>query len=173
MKVLLFGYGNMGQAVEKTAMSGGDEIVGKISKKNCLKEELLSLADVCIDFSSKDCVIKHLELASELNKPIVIGTTGWESHLPQAKLLVEKNKGAALFAPNFSIGVAKFIALLKRAKNILNNYELAGVEYHHAHKKDAPSGTAKKISHDLQMKNDFSSVRCGTIVGNGAGKASE
>ncbi|MCH9627827.1 MAG: 4-hydroxy-tetrahydrodipicolinate reductase [Chlamydiales bacterium] len=122
-------------------------------------------ADVCIDFSSASGVVEHIREACEASVPIVIGTTGWETDIPVVQTLVEKSGIAALYAPNFSLGVALFRKLLKEARAQLTDYEIAGIEWHHQQKKDAPSGTACAIAKELDMPTPFSSVRCGSVVG--------
>jgi 4-hydroxy-tetrahydrodipicolinate reductase len=78
---------------------------------------------------------------------------------------VEESQMAALAAPNFSLGVACFTKLLGQARALFKNYEIAGVEYHHSEKKDAPSGTAKMIARSLGMASPFASVRVGRNPG--------
>jgi 4-hydroxy-tetrahydrodipicolinate reductase len=121
-------------------------------------------ADAYIDFSVADAVLRHVEEACLKRKPIVIGTTGWEKDMQAARQLVEKNKSAALYASNFSLGIAHFRALLKEARHLLAGFEAAGFEIHHNQKKDAPSGTAKSIACDLETP-PFSSLRLGSIIG--------
>lgn len=153
MKIALLGKGKMGKMVEKLAHERGDSIV-------TTKE-----ADVLIDFSHAKCVIDHIHEANTSQKPIIIGTTGWEKNLPLAKDLIKKNNNAALYAPNFSIGVTLFVQLLKKARELFSDYEIAGVEFHHNQKLDAPSGTANYIAKTLEMTTPFTSVRCGRIPG--------
>jgi len=154
MKVLLFGYGKMGKMVAQIADTRDHQLVSSLDE-----------ADVCIDFSAGEVVLDHVRLACAAAVPIVIGTTGWESDLSIAQDLVEKSENAALYAPNFSLGVAFFRKLLKEAHHLFADYEIAGVEFHHQQKKDAPSGTAKAIAEDLEMPTPFSSVRCGSLIG--------
>lgn len=123
----------------------------------------LAKADVCIDFSVPEAVLDHVKEACAASVPIVIGTTGWDEQIDEVRALVESSRGAALYAPNFSLGVALFRQLLHMAQELLPDYACAGIETHHEQKKDAPSGTAKAISADLGI--EFSSVRCGSVIG--------
>ena len=96
--------------------------------------------------------------------------------------MIENSSIGALAAANFSLGVILFIQLLKKARSLFSDYEVAGVEYHHNQKKDAPSGTARTImealaipfassgtaqmiKETLKMNTPFASVRCGRIPG--------
>ena len=76
-----------------------------------------------------------------------------------------------MHAANFSVGVRHFFELAKLAAAL---YPPAGyapflVEEHHAEKRDAPSGTARKIARIVEEvageKPPVSSVRAGTIPG--------
>jgi len=55
-----------------------------------------------------------------------------------------------VFTPNFSIGAnVLFASLPEIAKKLGPNYDIEIVEAHHKTKKDAPSGTAKKLAQVL------------------------
>jgi 4-hydroxy-tetrahydrodipicolinate reductase len=165
MKIALFGYGKMGKAVEQLALTQGDEIVLHVSKNSPLNETSLSQCDVCIDFSSNDAVLSHIKWACRFRKPLVIGTTGWESDQMKAQNMIEESQNRAIYSPNFSLGVNIFIHLLQYTQKLYQNYTLSGVETHHSQKKDAPSGTAKAIKKALNMKEEFASVRTGSQLG--------
>src|SRR2546422_885687 len=53
---------------------------------------------------------------------------------------------AGVWTPNFSVGVNVWWAALARVAKQLPNYDVEIVEVHHAQKKDAPSGTAKRAA---------------------------
>jgi 4-hydroxy-tetrahydrodipicolinate reductase len=154
MKIGLFGHGKMGTLIEQMAVEQGDVVVSPAE------------AEVCIDFSHPDVALQHIAWSIEHEIPLVIGTTGWDHHRSDAEKMVEEGqKNGVIASPNFSLGVAIFIHLLKQASTLLSNYDVAGVEFHHAEKKDAPSGTAIAIAEILGMKNPFASVRCGRNPG--------
>jgi 4-hydroxy-tetrahydrodipicolinate reductase len=154
VKISLFGYGKMGKMVARIAEARDHQVVRSLEE-----------ADVCIDFSVAGAVIDHVKMTCAAHVPIVIGTTGWDDNLPAVQKLVTESESAALYAPNFSIGIAFFRTLLKEARQLFSEYEAAGIEFHHLKKKDAPSGTAKAIADDLDLPAPFSSVRCGSLVG--------
>src|SRR5690242_15998217 len=111
MDIALIGYGKMGQLVEQMALARGHRIVARFSRQLGIPQNRssdLTQADLVIDFSHAFDVIDHLKLCLSLNKPIVIGTTGWETQLPIAQELVQTANGSCLYAPNFSIGVYLF-----------------------------------------------------------------
>lgn len=164
MKIALIGDGKMGHAVKELAHDMGHEIIATFSRKMQLPEQFTP-PDAFIDFSNAACVMQNLEKSAKYGVPHVIGTTGWEEQLPAAKVLVEKAGSAALYAPNFSIGVLLFIRLAKEAAQLFDEYDVGGIEIHHAAKKDSPSGTAKAIERVFPNKLHFSSVRVGSCPG--------
>lgn len=177
MKIAVIGYGKMGQLVEQIASNREHQVIARFSRHLGIlqdrKQDLIQ-ADLAIDFSHASCVIQHLQLCLSLNKPLVIGTTGWEEHYANAQEMVNRAHGSCLYAPNFSIGVYLFQEILAYAANLFqsfSDYDISGVEYHHRHKTDKPSGTAKALSQVLlkympRIQNfNFSSVRCGHMPG--------
>src|SRR5690606_40835104 len=90
MKIALLGYGKMGQAIEKIAVSKGHEIVLKKSIDDTF--EGLEKADVAIDFSAPDSAGSHISECLNRGIPVVSGTTGWLQHYQEmTKLCQEKN----------------------------------------------------------------------------------
>ena len=177
MKIALLGYGKMGQLVEQFAHARGDQVIARFSRQlGSLQErkEELAQADIAIDFSHPLSVLSHLKFCLTLNKPLVIGTTGWEKEQSIAQELVEKAKGSCFYAPNFSIGIYLFQHIVAYTASLIHpfqEYDVSGIEYHHRQKVDAPSGTAKVLTHQLlkQMPRlqhfQFSIVRGGYFPG--------
>lgn len=128
-------------------------------------------ADCLIDFTSPDATLKNLESAVKFKKPIVIGTTGITDE--QKTKITECAKTIPIvFAPNMSIGVNIVFKLLKSAaEKLAGNYTAGMKEAHHVHKKDAPSGTAKKMAQILRdagvgiENEDIKSIREGEVIG--------
>ncbi|NGX60929.1 MAG: 4-hydroxy-tetrahydrodipicolinate reductase [Chlamydiae bacterium] len=165
MKVALFGYGKMGKKIEEEATEMGVEIVARIGRDG---PSSIEEADVCLDFSHGSCVEKHLLRALELQKPILIGTTGWEEELEKVRDLAQKSSLPVLYAPNCSLGIILFNQMMRKVGPLMSHfpeYEVAGVEFHHNQKVDVPSGTAKMIGQTLAIPTPFASVRCGSIPG--------
>jgi len=149
MKIALIGYGKMGKAVKE---------LSRVMGHTC-SSELVSDADVCIDFSVGGAVKKT---ALSINIPWVLGTTGWRKDeiLP----IIEERKISLLYASNFSIGMALFRKMAKLGERLFEEYEIEGVEIHHSKKKDAPSGTALKLMEEIEGLK-FTSIRKGEEVG--------
>lgn len=171
MKIALLGYGKMGTMIERMALQQGHEIVCRITS-NAPRWDDIARADICIDFSHADAVIEHLERAARYSKPVVIGTTGWDSRMEEAQAIAQHI--GVLFAPNFSLGVHLFLNIVESAAKLINRfaeYDIGGIEFHHAQKKDAPSGTALAMARRLKEHIDriddleIAAVRVGSIPG--------
>ena len=114
-----------------------------------------------IDFTVPRCSLRVLEIASKLNKRVVIGTT---SFTKKEESVIKKfsKKIPILKAGNMSLGVNLLMYLTEIASKSLNNNFLAKIyEVHHRHKKDHPSGTALMLGKgiaDGKNKNFYSLI---------------
>jgi 4-hydroxy-tetrahydrodipicolinate reductase len=107
------------------------------------------------------------------NKNMVVGTTGWHGELDRIRRLVEAQGTGFIYAANFSIGVNLFLDVARAAAAALqHDYTGQIFERHHAHKKDAPSGTAitlQRVIREAGGKKDEAleiiSFREGDVVG--------
>ncbi len=147
MKIALVGYGKMGQAIEKIALSRGHQISFKITidNKAQINEITPANTDAAIEFSMPESAVSNISTLLNNKVPVVCGTTGWLDKLPEIETLTQKNDTAFFYASNFSVGVNIFFKLNKMLANIMNNYgdyDVEMEEIHHIHKLDAPSGTA-------------------------------
>jgi 4-hydroxy-tetrahydrodipicolinate reductase len=161
MDIALIGYGKMGQEVEKVALGKGHKIVARIDPAGGVKvaKEIsaatLADAQVCIEFSHPAAVLENIKKVLNVGKPMVVGTTGWYSHLPEVRQQAASSKAGLVYAPNFSLGVNLFYLIAERAAALFNPfdaYDAALTETHHCHKVDSPSGTAKQIA-EIVLKN--------------------
>jgi len=132
----------------------------------------LGQGDVLIEFTAPDVTITHVQLAQQLGKPIVIGTTGL-SDAQRATLQTAAKSIPIVFSPNMSLGVNVLFELTQLAAERLGlSFDVEVIESHHRQKKDAPSGTAKRLIEVLaaarrQPANAIPvhAVRAGDIVG--------
>lgn len=128
-----------------------------------------SEVDCVIDFSQPAATLEHLRKCVSLKKPMVIGTTGFSEQ--EVKLIKEASKAIPIvFSPNMSIGVNTVFKVLKDLASALKGYKVKIIEAHHTHKKDAPSGTAKKLAEIIEgacgsKVSEIQSIREGEIVG--------
>ena len=104
------------------------------------------LCDVLIDFSGPDGANWCVNAALASKKALVIGSTGLDQQAVE-KIKTASTKIPILFSPNMSVG-ANFIFEIARlaAAKLKSGYDIEIIEAHHRSKKDAPSGTAKKIA---------------------------
>ncbi|MDA2929089.1 dihydrodipicolinate reductase [Acidobacteria bacterium AH-259-O06] len=178
MRVTLIGHGKMGRMVEKVARDRGHEIVHILNSQNHppgseFSGEWVKITDTLIDFSVANAVHSNVEGALRAKIPIVVGTTGWTEHLDKIRTIVEADQGACIYSSNFSMGVQVLFYLTRRAGELLSRFQDFHpfvVESHHAHKVDAPSGTAltlRRILEESYRSNiSVSSLRAGFFPGN-------
>lgn len=147
----------MGKAIAAAADSSRDfTILAAIRCGDDLTPGLRE-SEVAIDFTQADATAKTLRGCVETAKPLVLGTTG-HSH-DQLKAIEEAAaKVPIVFAPNFSVGVNALFWLAREATRLLGaDFDLEIVEMHHRLKKDAPSGTAKKLAEILSKERQLTS----------------
>lgn len=154
MKIALIGYGKMGHAIEKMAVSRGHEIVSIIDAANMadFDSEAFASADVAIEFTTPATAADNVRKASAMKKPVVCGSTGWYAALPEVEKTVTDNGGALLASSNFSIGVYVTRLVSRQLAAIMSHlpqYAPSLTETHHIHKLDYPSGTALTMAADI------------------------
>lgn len=109
----------------------------------------LAGADVIIDFSLPAATAESLLAAVTHRKPLVLGTTGHDD-AGRASIMAAAREVPLVFAANFSVGVNTLFWLTRRAAEALGpGFDLEIVEMHHRHKRDAPSGTARRLAEIL------------------------
>ena len=176
MKLALIGCGAMGQLVTSLARKGGDEIGVVFSSSNTGQtvEEFsahLKDHDAAIDFSIADAVLKNVEACARARVPLVEGTTGW-SQPDRAKQLVTEYDSALVYGANFSVGMNIFYRIVQTATDCfakIDQYTPFIEEAHHSRKRDAPSGTALRLSELMKERYQrdipIASTRAGYIPG--------
>lgn len=130
-------------------------------------KSFLNACDIVIDFSLPEACEVLLEAAIKTPKPLVIGTTGLNTH--QLNLLKQASEiMPVLYATNMSLGVALLNKLVYQASAVLEGFDIEIVEMHHKHKKDAPSGTALTLSESAAAGRglDINKVRVSGRDGN-------
>ena len=128
MKIILFGYGNMGKTIEKLALKRGHEILLKINSENAIniKPQNLLGGDVALEFTKPETAYKNVMLCFEANIPVVCGTTGWSDKLVVAEEYCRENHKSLFYASNFSLGVNLFYEiniLLAKLMNTQTQYD--------------------------------------------------
>jgi 4-hydroxy-tetrahydrodipicolinate reductase len=129
----------------------------------------LFLIDVFVDFTVPEAADIHLDYAAKYKKALVLGTTGL-SDVQLTKVEEVSRIVPVVFSPNMAVGVNVLFAMLPEiAKRLGPDYNIEIVEAHHKAKKDAPSGTAKKMGQILaeavNREIPTHAIRLGDIVG--------
>lgn len=154
-------------ALEKKATPMIGKELGKLRISS--SPDGIFLIDVFVDFTVAEASEVHLEYVAKYRKALVLGTTGFSDS--QLNKIEEISKVVPVVSsPNMAIGVNVLFAILPEiAKRLGQEYQIEIVEAHHKGKKDAPSGTAKKL-HDVlfeatKKEIPIHSLRMGDIVG--------
>lgn len=150
MNILLLGRGKTGSLVAEDARRRHHAIQVVGSKENpacaALTADKLQSIDAVIDFTTPHVVPTHIEACVRAGKNMVVGTTGWYAELDRIRKMVEEHNTGFIYGPNFSIGVNLFLDIARASATALQHGYVGQIfERHHAHKKDAPSGTAMAI----------------------------
>jgi len=107
--------------------------------------KIIDQLEVLIEFTNPEVTLEHLKIVSDAGRKMVIGTTGFSPEQEEEIKKLTQNI-ACVKAPNMSVGVNLLFSLVGEVANVLKDYDIEIVETHHNKKKDAPSGTAKKLA---------------------------
>jgi len=175
LPLAIVGHGKMGRLVEQLAPEHGFQVVARFTSANALSlsRDTIGGATTAIEFSTPAAAPENLRRLAALGVRTVSGTTGWYDHLPQIRKAVETAGSALLYGPNFSIGVNLFFQIVARAASLIARhpeYEAWGWEIHHSAKKDAPSGTLKKLAEEIHAAGysgplNLAATRAGSHTG--------
>ena len=139
--------GRMGAEVVKAVTNASDlDLVAQLDLGDSLDQLITSGAQVVVDFTTPDSVMKNLEFLIQNNIHAVVGTTGFDSARIDSlsKELSKHPKVGVLIAPNFAIGAVLMMEFAEKAARYFESAEI--VEMHHPAKVDAPSGTAARTA---------------------------
>src|SRR5205814_8439120 len=149
VRVLLLGAkGRMGQAIAAAAAKPDVSITAGLDLGDDIAKQV-DRCDVVIDFSHPNASSELARACREAKKAVVIGTTG---HSKEERASIEElaKSTPVVLSPNFSVGVNALFWLTRKAAQMLgDDFDLEITEMHHRLKKDAPSGTAKKLAEIL------------------------
>jgi 4-hydroxy-tetrahydrodipicolinate reductase len=149
-RVIITGsQGRMGKSLAACiSQHPGLQLAGQIDQGDDLAA-LIGQADVVIDFSSHSATCGIAALCATHRKAVVIGTTGHSTE-DRSRITGFAAQIPMVLSANFSTGVNTLFWLTRKAAEILGpGFDLEIVEMHHRRKKDAPSGTAKKLAEIL------------------------
>jgi 4-hydroxy-tetrahydrodipicolinate reductase len=169
----------MGGAVIAEAISKEHQIVGAVEAQNAravgrsLRElgiansetvivgsdnvsEAVRDADVYISFTTPSAEIVNVPVVANIGKRIILGTTGFTPEQNRQVVAAMTGKVPAVFSPNYSVGVNILFKLAEGLKAFPQGYDFSLSEIHHTGKKDAPSGTAKKLEQIVSQIRGYS-----------------
>lgn len=142
----------MGISPQTTKLVGPDKLLDAVKD-----------ADVYVSFATPSAEIANIPIVADIGKPIVLGTTGFTPEQNQQIIAAMSGKAPVIFTPNYSIGVNILFKLLETQpfKAFPQGYDFSINEIHHTGKKDAPSGTAKKLGEIITHVRDYTkTVTC-------------
>jgi 4-hydroxy-tetrahydrodipicolinate reductase len=142
--------GRLGRLIVAEA---GDRFAGPIGRTGSIPD-----CDVVIDVSTPDGLRGLLPRLT--GQPLVVGTTG---ALPDLRPYAAK--APVLVTANFSAGVPLLLDLVAEAARRLEGWDVEIVETHHNQKRDAPSGTAKRLAAAVGRDVPIHSLRAGDAYG--------
>jgi 4-hydroxy-tetrahydrodipicolinate reductase len=171
--------GKMGNAIIREAAAKGFDVVGAVEAAGnaCIGKSLRELgisnsetrivgpegigesarnADIYVTFTAPAAEVQNIPVVAGLGKRIVLGTTGFTEE--QNRLIRDSVQGKvpAVFSPNYSVGVNILFKLAQALKAFPPEYDFSINEIHHTGKKDAPSGTAKKLGEIIANQRGYS-----------------
>ena len=170
--------GRMGIAIINEAVGKGHQIVGAIEAPNTpaigksLRElniansdtvifssdrlsESARNADVYISFTTPAAEANNIPIVANLGKRIILGTTGFNLEQNRQIIAQMSDKVPAVSSPNYSVGVNILFKLTEALKAFPTGYDFSLSEIHHTGKKDAPSGTAKKLEQIVSATRSY------------------
>jgi 4-hydroxy-tetrahydrodipicolinate reductase len=145
LKVVIYGSnGRMGQSLVRCVSENKSlQLSGTIDAGEAL--DSIKNTDAVIDFTHAEATLPALKECVNNGKIIVIGTTGHSNDV-RSKIAEAAKTIPVIFSPNYSVGVNTLFWLTKKAAEVLGpEYDAEVIEIHHRLKKDAPSGTARRL----------------------------
>ncbi len=154
--------GRMGQATCAAVEGAGDlELAGRADPAlGVALADVLDGCDVVVDFTRPDTALENATAVLGAGRHVVVGTTGFD--LEALRAVAERSSANAFVAPNFAIGAVLMMRFAAEASRHMQGAEV--IEYHHAAKLDAPSGTAKRTAELMEGDVPIHSVRLPGIV---------
>lgn len=162
VKIALIGAnGKMGTIAKSIIESISNySLVACITRQDNLDSVLKSTRpDIAIELTNPESVFSNSATIIKNKVYPVIGTSGLTAaDIVKLTDLCKENNMGGIIAPNFSLGMALINKLTKELKQYYYGFSI--IEFHHAAKKDKPSGTARYTSQLLGIEeHNICSVR--------------
>ena len=145
---------NVGRSLRDAGVCASDVVIrGPSGIREAIRD-----ADVYLTFTTPAAEVKNLPVVASLGCRIVMGTTGFTDDQMRIVKEAVSSKVPAVFAPNFALGVNILLKIIDVLRAFPQDYHFSIVEVHHVGKKDAPSGTAKRIGELVSKVRGYSKV---------------
>lgn len=115
--------------------------------------------DVMVDFTQPSVVEANIRMALPAGVDCVIGTTGLSNDKLEELASLATDDACLFYAPNFTTGAVLMMQFAQAAAPYFPEAEV--IEFHHARKKDAPSGTATRTASMIAAARGFESTAPG------------
>ncbi len=154
-------HGASGRLGQLIAGEAGEDFAGPVTRTGAIPS-----AEVVIDVSSASGLEALLGRLS--GQPLLIGTTG---ELPWGAIETYAQSAPVAIVPNFSAGVPLLLELIQKAvAQMPEDWRVEIIESHHDQKKDAPSGTAKRMARAVEEAGGAAgipthAIRAGDTIG--------
>jgi 4-hydroxy-tetrahydrodipicolinate reductase len=154
--------GRMGRTVCAAVEAEGDlELTGQADPAlGTAVADVLEGCDVVVDFTQPGSALDNARTALAAGRHVVIGTTGFDVEALRAA--AQGASANAFVAPNFAIGAVLMMRFAAEASRHMAAAEI--IEYHHAAKLDAPSGTARRTADLMEGDVPIHSLRLPGLV---------
>ena len=170
VRIAVAGTGRMGRAVaDVVGRTPGAVLAGAASRHDDI-ESLVRDASVVIDFTLPEGTRRVVAACVAAGCPLVCGVTGLDD-AGRSALEAAAKAIPIVYDQNMSVGIAVLARALDEVAGRLGPDYVASIhETHHAHKKDAPSGTAIKLRDRIAARRGdeavtVSSERRGEVPG--------
>ncbi len=152
MKVAISGaMGRLGSAIAHGVLNANDMKLTGAYAPGHIGEQIGGLnvediiekinADIVVECTHPDVVMKNLKVWHAKGMNVVIGTSGFtEDRIQELRSFWGENDSGCLIVPNFSIGAMLMMRFAEIASIHFDSAEI--IERHESAKPDAPSGTA-------------------------------
>lgn len=148
------------ELVAAVSRSGAGQVLGDVLKLKGLtspifgtiSEALQTKPDVLVEYTKPDVAKSHILSALEAGAHVVVGTSGLsDEDYREIDLEARAKRRGVLAVGNFALTAVLLQKFAEISARYIPHWEI--IDYAHADKKDAPSGTA------LQLANRLSQVR--------------
>jgi 4-hydroxy-tetrahydrodipicolinate reductase len=151
------GNPSIGKTLRELGITGQDTRIISSDKIN----EALREADIYVSFTAPAAEVINIPIVAKAGRRIILGTTGFNPEQNQQVVAAMTGKVPAVFSPNYSVGVNILFKIAEALKSFPPGYDFSISEIHHTGKKDAPSGTAKKLGDIVSSSRGYTKVVTG------------